>query len=269
MKKYILDLKVRSNRRLNRNHNLLEFGCISPLPPMAAGQFVEVRVDGSPNTYLRRPFSVHRVDPEAKTMHLLVKSVGDGTRQLADLEAGDTVNILLPLGKGFTLTENADVLLVGGGCGIAPLYYLADQLFRQGNKIDMLIGGRSAGDILMADEYRAFGTVHIATEDGSLGEKGMVTGHSILRNEKLPYKMIYCCGPDGMMRAVANIAEAKQVECEVSLENTMACGIGVCLCCVVDTKKGNQCVCTEGPVFNSKHLKGWTAEVETGCSLDQ
>ncbi len=269
MKKYILDLKVRSNRRLNRNHNLLELGCINPLPPMVPGQFAEVRVDGSQTTYLRRPFSIHRVDRAANTMHLLIKSVGDGTRKLADLEAGDSVNIMLPLGSGFTLTRNARVLLVGGGCGVAPLYYLADHLFRQGNKVDILIGGRSADDILMADDYRAFGTVYIATEDGTLGEKGMVTGHSVLKNKELSYDMIYCCGPDGMMRAVAGIAEAHGIECEVSLENTMACGIGVCLCCVVETHEGNQCVCTQGPVFNSKQLKGWTAEVETGCSLDQ
>ena len=269
MKKYILDLRVRSNKQLNQNHNLIELGCDSPLPSMVPGQFAEVRVDGSPSTFLRRPFSIHRVDRGANTMHLLIKSVGEGTRHLSALKKNDTLNIMMPLGNGFTLTRNADVLLVGGGCGVAPLYFLAEQLFRQGNKVSVLIGGKSAGDILLADDYRTFGTVYIATEDGTLGEKGMVTAHPVLAKRAQSFKKIYCCGPDGMMRAVAHIAETNHIDCEVSLENTMACGIGACLCCVVETHRGNQCVCTEGPVFDPKKLKNWTSETETGCSLDQ
>lgn len=269
MKKYILDLKVLSNRALNQNHHLLELGSNEPLPVMFPGQFAEVRVDGSPSTYLRRPFSIHRVDRGANTMHLLIKSVGEGTRHLSALKKDDILNIMMPLGNGFTLTRNSEVLLVGGGCGVAPLYFLAEQLFRQGNKVSMLIGGRSAGDILLAGEYRAFGNVYIATEDGTLGEKGMVTAHSVLKKEVTSFKKIYCCGPDGMMRAVAHIAAANKIECEVSLENTMACGIGACLCCVVETNQGNQCVCTEGPVFDPLRLKNWSNAVETGCRLDQ
>lgn len=269
MKKYILDLKVLSNNRLNYNHNLIELGGDVPLPPMVPGQFAEVRVDGSPTTFLRRPFSIHRVDRAANTMHLLIKSVGDGTRNIAGLEKGDTLNVMFPLGNGFTLRQNEEVLLVGGGCGVAPLYFLADQLHRKGNRVSVLIGGRSAGDILLADEYRSFGNVYISTEDGTYGEKGMVTAHSILKSSAQPFSAMYCCGPDGMMKAVAHIAESRGIDCEVSLENTMACGIGACLCCVVETHKGNQCVCTEGPVFNSRKLKGWTAQTEVGCSLDQ
>lgn len=268
MKKHILDLKVLANTPLNHNHNLLELGCDEPLPPMVPGQFAEVRVDESQNTFLRRPFSIHRVDKGANTMHLLVKSVGDGTRSIAGLPKGSMLNVIFPLGRGFTLTQGSEVLLVGGGCGVAPLYFLADQLFRKGNKVSVLIGGRSAGDILLNDEYRSFGNVYIATEDGTLGEKGMVTNHSVLRQKDLAFSMIYCCGPDGMMKAVAHIAETHGINCEVSLENTMACGIGACLCCVVETKQGNQCVCTEGPVFNIDRLQGWTAETEIGCSLD-
>ena len=268
MKKHILDLKVRANTSLNHNHNLLELGCDEPLPPMVPGQFAEVRVDDSPNTFLRRPFSIHRVDKATNTMHLLVKSVGEGTRSIAGLPKGSLLNVMFPLGRGFTLTQNSEVLLVGGGCGVAPLYFLADQLFRKGNKVSVLIGGRSAGDILLADEYRRFGNVYIATEDGTLGEKGMVTNHSVLRQKDLAFSMIYCCGPDGMMKAVAHIAKTHEIPCEVSLENTMACGIGACLCCVVETQQGNQCVCIEGPVFNIDRLKGWTAETEVGCSLD-
>ncbi|MBK6347905.1 MAG: hypothetical protein IPF68_18580 [Bacteroidales bacterium] len=174
MKKYILDFKVLSNQAINYNHNLLELSCDRPLPPMQPGQFAEVRVDGSPGTYLRRPFSIHRADFAMNTMHLLIKSIGEGTRKLAQLEAGSTVNIMLPLGNGFPVTENSDVLLVGGGCGVAPLWFLARLLKQKGNKVSILIGGRSYRDILLAEDYAQFGQVYVSTEDGSLGEKGMV-----------------------------------------------------------------------------------------------
>ena len=269
MKKHILDFRIISNQPLNDNHNLLELECNEAMPQMLAGQFAEVRIDGSPTTYLRRPFSIHRVDYTKNTMHLLIKSVGDGTRSLANIETGNSVNIMLPLGNGFPISENSEVLLVGGGCGVAPLWYLAEQLNKSENKVTMLIGGRSAKDILLADEYSRFGKVLIATEDGSLGETGMVTAQSVFRSEKLPFSAIYCCGPDGMMKAISHIAEKQNIPCFVSLENTMACGIGACLCCVVDTHQGNRCVCTEGPVFNSKELKGWSAETEVGCSIDR
>lgn len=282
MKKYISDFSVLENIKLNSKHHLLELISDKTLPEIIPGQFVEVKVEGSDTTYLRRPFSIHRVDRQRNTMHLLIKVVGDGTRALALLKKGDVVNIMFPLGKGFNLTDNKQVLLVGGGCGVAPLYFLAEMLYGRGNKVSVLIGGRSAEDILMADEYLKFGSVYISTEDGTRGEKGMVTSHSIIKgnmenlsdysemsdNMVRKFDKIYCCGPDGMMRAVAHIGEQLNVPCEVSLENTMACGIGACLCCVVESVKGNVCVCTEGPVFDSKQLKGWTNETEVGCSLD-
>ncbi len=277
MKKYIQDLKVISNKSLNSKHNLIEFKLPGTVPEMIPGQFVEVKVDGSQSTYLRRPFSIHRVNEENQTMHLLVKIVGNGTRTLAASKPGDIVNVMFPLGRGFNFTENKKVLLVGGGCGVAPLYFLAEQLHKRGNSVTILIGGRTGDDILMADEYKAFGEVLIATEDGSIGEKGMVTNHSVMKinnesdfiaTQQNKFAKIYCCGPDGMMRAIAHHAEQLNIPCEVSLENTMACGIGACLCCVVESVSGNITVCTEGPVFDSTQLKGWTKEKEVGCSLD-
>lgn len=282
MKKYIADFIVTNNTQLNSKHHLLELKAPSPLPDMVPGQFVEVKVDGSETTYLRRPFSIHRVSREANTLHLLIKIIGNGTGKLATIAIGETVNVMFPLGNGFELTNNKQVLLVGGGCGVAPLYFLAEKLYEQNNEVNVLIGGRSSADILLADQYAKFGKVYISTEDGSSGEKGMITSHSILHSnidittdytapdDKLNkhFDKIYCCGPDGMMRAMAHYAELRNIPCEVSLENTMACGIGACLCCVVESNEGNVCVCTEGPVFNSKQLKGWTKETEVGCSLD-
>lgn len=268
MKKHLLNFTLLKNQALNANHNLLEFGCDQTLPPMQPGQFVEVRIDGSVHTYLRRPFSIHRVDPLRNTLHLLIKSVGEGTASLAGLKPGAAVNMLVPLGKGFPLEEGPEILLVGGGCGVAPLYFLADEMRRSGRQVAILIGGRTKNDILMADEYARFGKVLISTEDGSKGETGMVTAHSIFTEQVFPFKAIYCCGPDGMMKAVSHIAEKRGIPCYVSLENTMACGIGACLCCVVDTAQGHRCVCTDGPVFRSSELRGWTAETEVGCSID-
>jgi dihydroorotate dehydrogenase electron transfer subunit len=269
MKKYVADFIVISNTRLNDKHYLVELKAEGPLPEIIPGQFVEVKVDGSTSTYLRRPFSIHRVDKVNNTMHLLIKVVGDGTNALANISVGKKLNMMFPLGKGFNLTDNKEILLVGGGCGVAPLYFLAEQLSIKGNKVHILIGGRSSQDILLSDDYKKYGQVHIATEDGTMGEQGMVTIHSIISEEnRSRFDKIYCCGPDGMMRAVAHLVEKTGIPCEVSLENTMACGIGACLCCVVESKNGNICVCTEGPVFDSKILKGWTNEEEVGCSLD-
>jgi len=269
MKKHLLDFELISNQSLNHNHNLLGLRCTSALPAITPGQFVEVRVDGSPSTYLRRPFSVHRVDYNSNTMHLLIKSIGEGTSRLASLLPGQLVNIILPLGQGFPLDENKNVLLVGGGCGVAPLWFLASELKKRNNNITMLIGGRTNRDVLMPDAYTQFGNVLVSTEDGSLGERGMVTGHSFFKDQVSGINTVYCCGPDGMMKAVSHIAEKFRIPCYVSLENTMACGMGACLCCIVDTKQGHRCVCTDGPVFNSLELKGWSAEIEVGCSIDQ
>ncbi|GAB1403726.1 dihydroorotate dehydrogenase electron transfer subunit [Lentimicrobium sp.] len=269
MKKQLLTLNVIGNTRLNASHYLIELSSDSPLPVMVPGQFVEVKIEGQPNTYLRRPFSVHRFDHAANSMHLLIKTVGDGTATLACLNKGDKLNVMLPLGKGFNLISRKKALLIGGGCGVAPLYFLAEQLSKKGNDITILIGGKTAKDILLQQEYRNFGLVEVSTEDGSEGEKGMVTGHSIFSTNKPDFDYIYCCGPDGMMRAVAHIAEKHGITCEVSLENTMACGIGACLCCVVETTRGNECVCTQGPVFDSRELKGWTKGVEVSCTLDE
>ena len=180
--------------------------------------------------------------------------VGDGTKWLGALKAGDKVNTLLPLGNGFTMpTEpGKKYLLVGGGVGSAPLYNLAEELKRCGHEFTILIGARSAKDLYRREAYEALGRVEYTTEDGSLGEKGYVTNHSLLAEK---YDYIYTCGPKPMMMAVARYARENGIACEVSLENKMACGLGACLCCVEDTKEGHKCVCTDGPVFSIDELK--------------
>lgn len=253
MKKYILDLTVCSVERQNDKYVLIKLTHDSPLPEMLPGQFVEVRVDYSPATFLRRPISINYVDVSSNQLWLLVAAIGDGTRQLARLKVGQTLNCVLPLGHGFTLPQapTQRCLLIGGGVGVAPLLYLGSQIFFQGGKPVFLLGSRTASDQLELDLFRSVGEVFITTEDGSLGEKGFVTNHSILQQS---FDMIYTCGPKPMMMAVARYAEKAEIACEASLENLMACGLGACLCCVEKTTEGNLCVCKEGPVFDTKRL---------------
>lgn len=255
MRKFISDFVVRENTRLTNHYVLLKLTTSSPLPEIIPGQFAEIKVDNSPTTFLRRPLSVHFVDYVNNELWLLIQIVGDGTRKLSELKPGDSLNIILPLGKGFTLPANkdADILLIGGGCGVAPLLYLGAVLKKQGYKCSFLLGARTQSDLLQLKEYEKYGTVYTTTEDASCGESGFVTQHSLLKNNKIDY--IYTCGPTPMMKAVAALAKDKNIVCEVSLENTMACGIGACLCCVTDTNEGHVCVCTEGPVFNTERLK--------------
>ena len=254
MKKYILDLKVKSVEKIHARYVLIRLTDDKPLPPMLPGQFVEIRVDGSPSTFLRRPISINFVDRAQNELWLLVAAVGDGTRRLAQLQAGDLLNCVLPLGNGFTMpaTSNEKVLLVGGGVGVAPLLYMGAEMQQAGCEPTFLLGARTAGDLLMLDIFKRYGRTYVTTEDGSEGEKGFVTNHSLLQNEH--FTRIASCGPTPMMKAVAAYARKVDVECEVSLENLMACGLGACLCCVEKTTEGNLCVCKDGPVFNIRKL---------------
>ncbi len=255
MKKYILDFIVENNYHLSDLYSLL---ILKPangeqLPEMLPGQFVQISVDDSKTTFLRRPISINNVDKTNNTLWLLVRKAGEGTSHLIAKTSGSIINILLPLGNSFSLPKdkNSKILLIGGGVGVAPMLYWGSYLKNMGYNPEFLLGARSAKDILELEYFKSVGTVHISTEDGSLGEKGLVTTHSILKEN---IDMIYCCGPAPMMKAVAKVARAINADCEVSLENMMACGLGACLCCVENTVKGNVCVCTEGPVFNINKL---------------
>ena len=253
MKKYILDLKVVSVKQIHARYVLIRLTDDKPLPEMLPGQFVEVRVDGSPSTFLRRPISINFVDRTNNELWLLVATVGEGTKALAKLQAGDSLNCVLPLGNGFTPARTGEkVLLIGGGVGVAPLLYMGAEMRQAGIEPTFLLGARTAQDLLMTDIFNRYGRVYVTTEDGSEGEKGFVTNHSILEQEQ--FDRISTCGPTPMMKAVARLAKDKGIACEVSLENLMACGLGACLCCVEKTTEGNVCVCKDGPVFDISKL---------------
>lgn len=251
----MLDLKITENVRLHKNYCLLKLTSEHLLPSMVPGQFVQVQVKTSPTTFLRRPISINYVDRVANELWLLIQLIGDGTRCLAQMLPGDSLNLLLPLGNGFNIpsSQKDKLLLVGGGVGTAPMLYLGAILKEQGFQPSFLLGARTKEDLLQLDQFKQFGNVYLTTEDESLGEKGFVTNHSVLK--EIVFDKIYTCGPKPMMMAVAAYASKNKIDCEVSLENTMACGIGACLCCVEKNKEGhNVCVCTNGPVFNINEL---------------
>ena len=254
MKKFVQDLTVNSVEILSSMHVLLKLTAEESLPPTIPGQFVEVRVDNSPSTFLRRPISINLVDYQQNELWLLIAMIGDGTQQLGKLKVGDTLNCLYPLGNGFTLPNDSSekILLIGGGVGIAPLLYLGHKIKANKGKPTFILGARTKNELLELDLFQQLGRVFITTEDGSMGEKGFVINHSILQKEK--FSSISTCGPKPMMMSVAQYAYANDIQCEVSLENKMACGLGACLCCVEKTVDGNICICKEGPVLNIKKL---------------
>ena len=173
---------------------------------------------------------------------------------MSKLKIGNKVDIIYPLGKTFSTPEaGKKVLLVGGGVGVAPLLYLSKKLKAANVETHILLGGRGINNIIETENFEQYSKVYVSTDDGSMGEKGFVSQHSIMQN--MDFDMVYTCGPDPMMRAVAAIAKEQNIECEASLENMMACGIGACLCCVTPTIDGHKCVCTDGPVFNTKVLE--------------
>jgi dihydroorotate dehydrogenase electron transfer subunit len=258
MKKYIIETSVIHKISFDSNYCLLKLSADTPFPDMLPGQFVQIRTENSANVFLRRPVSVNFFDKENNLLWLLVQIIGNGTRALANYRTGERLNIMAPLGNHFTLaptqSNNADQpLLAGGGVGTAPLLYLGAYLKDNGYKPVFLLGAKSKHDLVQLDNFHEIGEVHVTTEDGSCGIKGYLTRHPILNERNFSH--IYTCGPKPMMMAVAKYAVDMSITCEVSLENTMACGIGACLCCVENTVEGNKCICTEGPVFNINKLK--------------
>ena len=254
MCKVIRNLEIVDNKEVRKGFFVITVKTGDPMPVIKTGQFLQLKVEGSSETFLRRPVSVHDFDNTTGLMKLLVQVVGAGTAKLSELKPGGFVNAVFPLGNSFTLPEtNEKVLLVGGGCGVAPLLYLGRVIRDKGLQPQFLLGFRNRDSVLEIEEYEKLGKVFITTEDGSAGVKGYVTSHPVLAERK--FKRIYCCGPDAMMKAVSDVAASTGAECEVSLEHLMACGFGVCLCCVVSTTSGNVCTCTDGPVFNTKELK--------------
>ena len=230
------------------------------------GQFVMVRLPEGAGPLLRRPFSIHRLVESAGRaagIELLFKVVGAGTRLLSRLDRNDTLDVVGPLGRGFSVPEGMTrVFLVAGGIGVAPMFFLGSALRRRGvdpAECTVFIGGGSRDDLLCVNDFFAAGmrTLQLATEDGSAGERDRVTGPLARAVRAERPDRIYACGPLPMLRAVARIAEDAGVSCEISVESTMACGVGACLGCAVgDRLRPDRYLhaCMDGPVFDTRRI---------------
>lgn len=258
-KKIVADHTVIRTEHPAEGHCVIHVKSTYPLPDLLPGNFAEIQLYNSPETFLRRPFSFFDADPVEQTLSFYIKVIGKGTKKLSEHKNGDLINLIYPLGNTFTLPPaGSKALMVGGGSGIAPFLMLGRLLKEKGVNASFLFGARTNRDIVLTERFRPYGEMYITTEDGGSGHKGMVTDHPVIRDGISGFDMIYTCGPDPMMKAVASLAAREGIPCEASLENTMACGFGVCLSCITETTEGNKCVCTSGPVFNTKQLKWLT-----------
>ncbi len=246
------DVKVKflERRALSPDASLLEFESDFLANELRPGQFTMLRLPGDDGLLLRRPYSFCDTDVAAGRFSLLVKDVGRGTRALTRLVPGDEADCLGPLGSTFTMPPDGKrPVVVAGGVGIAPFVAFCRALSSVGKVAVVLLGGRTAHDLYLREVFEALGMdVRCTTEDGSVGTRGRVTA---LLDEALDAEtQLYSCGPTPMLLKVAELAEAKGVPHEVSLERRMGCGMGCCLGCVVYTSEYVRS-CTEGPVFDA------------------
>jgi dihydroorotate dehydrogenase electron transfer subunit len=244
------------------------------------GQFVEIGVPQGREFLLRRPFSIHQASRKggwAGTLEIAFTTVGPGTRWLTEIEAHDFLDVVGPLGRPFPYpAQPKSCLLVGGGYGAAPLYFLAQELRSRGKRVDMIVGARDQERVFKAVEAKRLSVqVGITTEDGSLGERGKVTDVLPGMITRCETEVVYACGPNPMLRAVAEYCAEQGLATQVALEELMACGMGVCWTCVVPVVRRDGSgwdylrSCVDGPVFSGarvwweKWLGGRSAPVQT------
>lgn len=239
----LTNVRIVENKEIRPGYFLLTFYSQDLVERIIPGQFLHIRIDSRLDIILRRPFSVFNCDRE--NVSILYEVVGKGTSVLSRKRIGEVLNILGPLGNGFSIPfDIKNVALIGGGIGIAPLFLLAKELKEKGIGIEVFIGAKSKTGILCVEDFKRIGIEpQIATDDGSYGYKGFVT--ELFRASLEARDYIYACGPNEMLKELARFA----LNGEVSLDTQMGCGMGVCLGCVVKTKTGYKRVCKDGPVF--------------------
>ncbi len=258
---------IRFNTQVAPDCFHLGIACDGELLKAVPGQFVMVQVGNRNTALLRRPFSIsgrmRGSEHEAEGIELLIKVVGQGTRYLSHLAVGDCVNLLGPLGHGFRMApDHKTIYLAAGGIGIAPIRFLANELIAAGvAPLDchLFLGGRSQMDLLCREDFKSLGiSVAVTTDDGSDGDQCLITDPLEIAIQERRPDIVYACGPRGMLACIAGIAQRRQVRCQVSIETMMACGMGVCLGCAVESRQQQDSylhACIHGPVFNVEDLK--------------
>ncbi|MEA2012751.1 MAG: dihydroorotate dehydrogenase electron transfer subunit [Verrucomicrobiota bacterium] len=223
------------------------------------GQFTHIQIPDFKHRILRRPFSVFNTDPDKKTISIVYKVVGEGTKHLSTISPKTKISVLGPLGNSFSVDQNKYPLIVAGGYGAAATYMLAKHSEKKGT---FLMGGKDVSDLILLKEFKETGfATELATENGSLGHKGLVT--DILKKELRKYSpeevIVYTCGPNPMLKAISEITSRHKIETQVSLDEKMCCGLGACFACVVKikSKDGNweyKRACKDGPVFAAEDV---------------
>ncbi len=210
----------------------------------APGQFVNIKLEGK---YLRRPISI--CDYSEKDITLIYKVVGVGTEQMAEMSEGESLDVLVGLGNGYSTAESGEkALLIGGGVGVPPLYNLCKKLISEGKEASVILGFNTKSEIFLYDDFKALGAkVTVATADGSFGVKGFVTDAM----KDMDYSYFYTCGPEPMFRAIESVAQSSG---QYSFEERMGCGFGACMGCSCKTKYGNKRICKDGPVLKREEI---------------
>jgi len=280
--KFDLKTKILSNIEVAESHFRMELACSEIASIARPGQFVHLLVHQRNDPLLRRPFTIYRA--KNGSIEILFQTIGRGTHLLSQKRPGDEVRVMGPLGNSFFIPDELGIaILVGGGIGIASLMMLAEELERKGKRSLGLIGAQNYSRIFCVDEFQSVGVeVHVSTDDGSCGYHGLVTellrqillnyasritfhvGFDTLRTQPKSHfthhaSRIYACGPDGMLKSVAQIATEFHIPAQLALENRMACGVGACLGCVLKLKSPDgeseyKRVCIEGPIFDAQEI---------------
>jgi len=265
----ILNIKVKilSKEEVAPNIFLIKLLAPSVTQDALPGQFIHIKCSTDHYPLLRRPLSIHRMDKEKGRIYILFQVVGEGTKLLSQKEVGDDLDIIGPIGNGFNIyPESRKILIISGGIGVAPLLALCEESIRQDNEVRVLMGAPKKELVIGEENFRKLGAkVDVATDDGSYKRKGLVTDllEGIIKEGWLA-DQIFACGPKLMLKKIVEVSLEAHIDCQVSLEERMACGIGACLGCVCkiktrDKKEGKvkyefKRVCVDGPIFEGSEV---------------
>lgn len=249
--------RIISNKEIKPGYYLMAVHCPSVAKTAKPGQFLTIRCSSSTEPLLRRPFGFHRIG--ASGFEILYEVVGKGTKALSGMKPSGTVDILGPLGNGFSIPAGKrDFVIIAGGIGVAPLAALAEELSRDKKKnISVIIGSRNKKTLLCREHFEGLGLkTMIATDDGSCGKKCFATDvlDEFLAIKRAFAPTLYACGPEPMIKAVGRVAKKRGLKAYASFEENIACGVGACLGCALRTKNGYKLVCKDGPVFDLKEI---------------
>jgi len=265
---YNIKVKILSRKEVAPNIYLMKLKASEIAQDALPGQFIHIKCSKDNYPLLRRPLSIHRIDKEKEEIYILFQVAGEGTKLLSQRVIGDDLDIMGPIGNGFNIyPESKKIMIVGGGIGVAPLLALCEESIRKGKEVRVLIGAQKKELVIGEESFKVLGAkVDVATDDGSYKYKGLVTDllkETIIEEGWLP-DQIFTCGPKPMLRKIVEISLDNYIDCQVSLEERMACGIGACLGCVCKIKTrdkkddkvkyGYKKVCIDGPIFKGSEV---------------